>query len=244
MIRWARHVGDGPVEAAAGRALDWTCACQAANGWFANCTFRPGTTPSTHAIAYTLRGLLESYCLTGEERWVDAVRRTAEALEPEIRRESWLRASFHEDWRPAANHACLTGTVQMGGVWLRLYQETGDRRWLYAGLKAVEQAAGRQERVHWSPVLGALAGSFPLWGRYAPLQYPNWATKFLVDGLLVYSTVSMDQPRDVWRRYSGGAGAGCGYTGGCDELTVCGGVGAGSATPATASAASASPSAT
>ena len=30
------------------------------------------------------------------------------------------------------------------------------------------------------------AGSFPVWGRYAPLQYPNWATKFLADALMLY----------------------------------------------------------
>ncbi len=186
MIRWARYAGDERVKDAARRQLDWTCSCQAVNGWFANCTFRPGTTPSTHAIAYTLRGLLESSRLVGEERWLGAVRRSAEALEPMIAGDGWLRANFHEDWRPASLHACLTGTVQMGGVWLRLHQETGERRWLFAGLKAVEQAAGRQERTHWPPVRGAIAGSFPVFGRYAPFQYPNWSTKFLADGLMVY----------------------------------------------------------
>ena len=46
-------------------------------------------------------------------------------------------------------------------MWLRLYQETEDRRWLNAGLKAVEQAVGRQERLRWPSVHGALTGSFP-----------------------------------------------------------------------------------
>ena len=52
-----------------------------------------------------------------------------------------LVAGYDAQWRPAARHACLTGTVQLGGVWLRLWQTTGDPRWLNAGLKAVEQAA-------------------------------------------------------------------------------------------------------
>jgi hypothetical protein len=30
-----------------------------------------------------------------------------------------------------------------------------------------------------------VAGSFPIWGRYAPLSYPNWAAKFFVDALLL-----------------------------------------------------------
>jgi hypothetical protein len=71
-------------------------------------------------------------------------------------------------------------------VWLRLFQLTDDPRWLNAGLKAVEQAAARQERRAWPQIGGALAGSFPIWGRYAPFQYPNWATKFLADSLMLY----------------------------------------------------------
>jgi hypothetical protein len=138
------------------------------------------------AIAYTLRGLLESHVLTGEHRWLEAVLHTATTLASVIESDRLLPASFEADWRPAASYSCLTGTVQLGGVWLRLYQETGEQRWLHAGLKAVEQVAGRQETGHGPDVRGALAGSFPIWGRYAPLQYPNWATKFLADGLMLY----------------------------------------------------------
>jgi hypothetical protein len=32
---------------------------------------------------------------------------------------------------------------------------------------------------------GALTGSYPVWGTYAPFKYPCWATKFLVDLLLL-----------------------------------------------------------
>jgi hypothetical protein len=142
--------------------------------------------PSTHAIAYTLRGLLESYCLTGEERLLQAVERTAHELLPKLDEAPMLPANFDHDWTPAANYSCLTGTAQLGGVWLRLYQETGDQRWLNAGLKAVEQASARQETIRVAPIHGALAGSFPIFGRYAPLQYPNWATKFLADALMLY----------------------------------------------------------
>ena len=33
------------------------------------------------------------------------------------------------------------------------------------------------------------AGSFPIYGRYAPLQYPNWAAKFLADSLALRERV-------------------------------------------------------
>jgi len=32
-------------------------------------------------------------------------------------------------------------------------------------------------------VRGGIKGSDPVWGRYAPLSLPNWATKFFVDAM-------------------------------------------------------------
>jgi hypothetical protein len=34
------------------------------------------------------------------------------------------------------------------------------------------------------PHYGGIKGSQPIYGRYAPLQYPNWATKFFIDALI------------------------------------------------------------
>ena len=186
MLRWADAVGDDAVAEAAHRQLDWVVGRQRPNGWFDDCVFKPRTRPSTHALAYTVRGLLESYALRGEERWLRAAERTSEALVRKLEVLPRLRAEYDEAWKPAARHACLTGTVQLGGVWLRLHQLTGDLRWLNAGLKAVEQAAAHQEHGPRRAIDGALAGSFPVWARYAPLQYPNWATKFLADAVMLY----------------------------------------------------------
>jgi hypothetical protein len=200
MLRWAQRAGDESVHEAACRQLDWVCTRQHANGWFADCIFKTGTTPSTHAIAYTLRGLLESHAIAPHERWLDAVLRTSEVLIRKLEVLPRLVANYDDGWKPSASHSCLTGTVQLGGVWLRLHQITGDARWLNAGLKAVEQGAACQETMHWPPIRGAIAGSFPIWGRYAPLQYPNWATKFLADSLMLHD--------DCLATASAGAGAG------------------------------------
>jgi len=173
------------VEDAARRQLEWTLAQQQPNAWFRQCFFKPGVTPSTHAIAYTLRGLLEGSLIADEPRWLQAVERTSEVLIRKLEIAPRLFADWDETWRPTASHSCLTGTVQLGGVWLRLHAATGDARWLNAGLKAVEQAARHQE-AHGREIKGALAGSFPVWGRYAPLQYPNWATRFLAESLMLH----------------------------------------------------------
>jgi hypothetical protein len=194
MLRWALRMGDGEVEDAARRHLSWVVSRQRPNGWFEDCVFKAGMKPSTHGLAYTLRGLLESHALAGDERWLVAVERASEALMRKLEVQTRLAAAYDADWQPASRHACLTGIAQLGGVWLRLYRLAGDPRWLNAGLKAVEQAAAHQERAHWPDVDGALAGSFPIWGRYAPLQYPNWATKFLADSLMLYEDALAGDP--------------------------------------------------
>jgi len=187
MVRWGLHSGsDAAIEAAA-RQLDWVCAQQDADGWFRNCAFKPGGTPSTHGLAYTLRGLLESHALLGRAEWLEAAVRGSEPLIRKLEELPLLVANYERGWRPAARHACLTGTVQLGGVWLRLHALTGEGRFREAGLRAVEQGAAHQQRRGSADLRGALAGSFPIWGRYAPLQYPNWATKFLADSLMLYA---------------------------------------------------------
>jgi len=185
MLRLASISGRDDLHSAALRHLDWVLSKQRGNGWFESCVFKAGMLPSTHSIAYTLRGLLESYGLTGDRRCLEAATRTTEVLMRKLEVFGCLPATYAPDWTAASDYVCLTGTAQLGGVWLRLYQLTDDARYLNSGLKAVEQAAKRQEWVGWRTVRGALAGSFPVWGRYAPLQYPNWATKFLADALML-----------------------------------------------------------
>ncbi|MBV9310016.1 MAG: hypothetical protein JOZ73_04250 [Solirubrobacterales bacterium] len=184
MLRFAALTGDEQVREAATSQLDWTVRAQRPNGWFDHCFFKPGMLPSTHAIAYTLRGLLESSEIAADERYLEAVIRTSEVLIRKLE-VTGLPGVWDEEWRPRASYECLTGVVQLGGVWLRLYQLRGDARFLSAGLKAIDRGARRQERAPHAAIRGALAGSFPIFGGYAPLQYPNWATKFLADALML-----------------------------------------------------------
>jgi len=191
LLRLAEATGEDSYRAAARRQLDWVLGMQQANGWFAACNFEPGQDPNTHGIAYTLRGLLESAALLDHEPYMAAVVRTSEALIGRLETLGGrVPATFDSTWTPTSRYECLTGIAQLGDLWLRLYELTGDRRYRDAGLDAVERAAGRQMRSSWPAIDGALAGSYPIYGRYAPLQFPNWATKFLVDSLLLRERVT------------------------------------------------------
>lgn len=65
LLRYGRLREDERAVGAAHRHLTWTVARQSTNGWFDSCVFRPASLPSTHGIADTLRGLLESHAITG-----------------------------------------------------------------------------------------------------------------------------------------------------------------------------------
>ena len=190
LVRLAETTGRDAYREAARRQLDWVLGMQQDNGWFAACNFKPGRDPNTHGIAYTLRGLLESAALLGHEPWLAAVRRTSDALIPRLESGGGrLPGTFDSAWAPTARYECLTGIAQLGGVWLRLHELTGEPRYRSAGIAAVERAAAGQARSGWAAIDGALPGSYPVYGRYAPLQFPNWATKFLVDSLLLRERV-------------------------------------------------------
>lgn len=185
LLRLSEATGDDSFRKAGIRNLDWVLSMQRPNGWFEQCIFRAGQQPNTHAIAYTLRGLLESSQITGDDRYLTAVQLTSDELIQRFRELQWLPGVFDRTWRARAWWECLTGTVQLGGVWLRLFEIGGDPTYLEAGLAAVDRAAGFQIQSSRLPISGALAGSFPVYGRYAPLKFPNWAAKFLADSLMI-----------------------------------------------------------
>lgn len=87
---------------------------------------------------------------------------TAEVLMRKMEVLEGLPANYDSKWRPTASHECVTRTAQVGGVWLRLFRLQGDARSLNAGLKAVDQAAGRQRRSAIVDVDAAVPGSFPV----------------------------------------------------------------------------------
>lgn len=173
---------------AATRNADWVLTQQTANGWFENNCVMDNTQPLTHTIGYTLEGLLEFAVRTGSDRYLEAVRRASDRLLPHVGDDGFISGRFDADWRPAARWNCLTGASQLSLVWLRLAHFTGDERYREAAertldfVKATQRldaAAGEDANV-----VGAVKGSDPIWGRYEPFAYPNWATKFFADAVL------------------------------------------------------------
>ena len=96
-----------------------------------------------------------------------------------------LPGEIDERGREAARFCCLTGNCQLGVIWAKFHQSNGDAAFRRAALRSLQYVMGRQDiETSDLDVRGAIKGSHPIWGRYAPFSYPNWATKFFIDALL------------------------------------------------------------
>jgi uncharacterized protein YyaL (SSP411 family) len=189
-VAWAllelyKCTGREKYRTAAVHHLDWVLTQQRMNGWFDNCVFRPGDSPITHTLAYTAEGLLECGLILHDSRYIDASKLTAAAFLGLQHKDGSLAGAFDQNWNPKSFSSCLTGNCQIANLWLRFYRISQEKAYLDAAVKAIRFVAGIQDlstrnlNIH-----GAIPGSFPLYGSYERLKYPNWATKFFMDSLL------------------------------------------------------------
>ena len=75
--------------------------CSARTAGSTDCVFKPGMLPSTHGLAYTMRGLLESAALLGERRYLAAA--APHRARPRRRLRAARQAAGHvrpQDWTP------------------------------------------------------------------------------------------------------------------------------------------------
>jgi len=176
---------------AAQRNLNWALTQQQSNGWFRHAAFRTGDDPFTHTIAYTAEGLLECGLLLDEPRYIAAAKKVACALVERQRPDGSLASTYNAAWQPTSRTSCLTGNCQVALLWLRLYSLSEDTRYLDAARKAIAFVAATQNlRTSNTNIKGAIAGSYPIYGRYERFKYPNWAAKFFVDALLALQEVN------------------------------------------------------
>jgi hypothetical protein len=205
LLAFGRLGGDARLEEAAERNLNWTLQQQTANGFFLNNAFKPRGNANTHGIAYVLRGLLQSYFLTGRRDLLRATLVAAEALLAQFERRHWLAAEIGPDWSFRSNYICLTGYAQLAIVFYLLSEVVSEGRFAEAASSLIDRVAGTLDLT--SPdanYYGAVAGSFPIHGNYAPLQYPNWATKFFIDAFLLRRTIeSKGRSLDGHAMYAG-----------------------------------------
>jgi hypothetical protein len=191
LCAWALHrfadcSGSDKYREAAIRVTEAAIRRQSPTGWFAdNCLTHPEA-PLLHTIGYTLQGILEVGLSARRDDLVTAALRGLDPLLTRLSPKGFLHGRFYSDWSPAVFSACLTGLAQIAVVCFRAHEHTGVSQYRRAGncitdfLKSLQELDCADNGVN-----GALAGSFPMLGSYMMLGYPNWATKYLLDALML-----------------------------------------------------------
>jgi hypothetical protein len=174
---------------AAVRQVNWALTKQRSNGWFESNCLGDYKRPLTHTIGYVLRGIVEAYRFTRDERYLEAAMRCAEGACSAIENEGRLPGKLDENWAPANKSVCVTGSVQIAHSCLLLYQATGNQKLRDAGFALNRYARRTIALTGDENTRGGVRGSFPVSGDYGTYEYLNWAAKFFIDSNLVERSI-------------------------------------------------------
>ncbi len=189
MVSWALALlasesRDSSHAGAADRNIDWVLAHMQPSGWIDGINLR-GHPAYLHFIAYVIQGMLECGILLRRDDAIQAAAKSAWVLLRKFENRKRLLGTYEQNFKGGQRFSCLTGNAQMSCVWLRLFESTGDLRYLNAALKMNEMlkqllpVKGRRGAV------GGVAGSYPIWGAYQPMRFISWGCKFLADALML-----------------------------------------------------------
>ncbi len=187
------------------RSCDWVLTQQNDVGWFANTGFAEGDVPLLHTISYVIEGLLGVYTFTDERRYLDGARGALDQVLARYR-QGRIAGRLDSRWEGTVSWRCVTGDAQIAVVLHRLARHCPGNGYAEAARDLIEDVAKMQIRIAGtpsgfsqatdvngssgptrptSPVVGAVPGSFPIWGKYMRFAFPNWAAKFFLDALLL-----------------------------------------------------------
>src|SRR5438094_415286 len=189
----ARRLNRPDLASRAERAARWEVEIQLPSGAVRGGVMGERTSPAVFNTGQVLFGWLAAFAHSGSGVFA-AAERIAAAVGPDGR----LPGRFAAGWSPAAPWSCLTGEAQMANIWLRLFEITGERKWLepvepvLRFLKATQNRTSRDTGLR-----GGVKGSFPLGAEYGPFQTLNWATKFFADALMRGERVGCGNAREA-----------------------------------------------
>jgi hypothetical protein len=189
MVSWAlaelaAESRDPRHAAAADRNIDWVLSHVQPSGWIDGINLL-GHPAYLHFIAYVIQGMLECGILRRRDDAIQAAAKSAWVLLRKFETHKRLLGTYQPDFKGDRRFSCLTGNAQMSCIWLRLFEVTGDLRYLNAALKMNEMLKQVLPLKGRRGVRGGVAGSYPVWGAYQPMRYISWGCKFLADALML-----------------------------------------------------------
>ncbi len=182
---------------AARKNLDWIInKKQKPNGWFEDCdnTIKNNDRPILHTISYTIDGLLDSGIILDDNKLIEAAEKPAKVLLEKFQKDGFLNGRFNSKWE-GSEYMLLTGCAQIAIVWMKLYKIGKGKEYLKAAkmMNSILVTIQKRSKNESLDTKGALSGSFPIWGRYEPFAFPNWATKYFIDSLMLENNFTLTE---------------------------------------------------
>lgn len=186
----ASVTNDSSYREACVRNIDFALGQQLENGWFDNNCLGNPEQPLLHTIAYCIDGILGVGLQLNNQEYIKRTRKTADALLQRQRQDGSLAGCFDRDWQPTVSWSCLTGDAQTAIIWGKLFQITGEHKYLDAMQRINEYLMKLQFLKTKNPNLyGGIAGSNPIYGQYGRFEILNWAVKFFMDALMLQMSI-------------------------------------------------------
>ena len=143
--------------------------------------------PLTHALGYTIQGLLETGILSQNQPLIEQAKKLLRAsLNVIDSNRGFLPGRVNKGWKGGTSWTCLTGSSQFACAMLSLTLNGQTEEFLPIAEKLVDFVIGTQLSYQALnlPIAYGVRGSYPFhFGGYCRATYVNWAAKFHVDAL-------------------------------------------------------------
>jgi len=189
LLQYTEINNDLIIASTAERLLQIILGLQMNNGEFADAGFSKYSPAYLHTISYSLEGFLESYLITNNESYLHAVLKGMKRIIFYQTNNNRLPGELTVDMKPRFHFRCLTGEAQIAFLCFQLFNITNDRKYFEFGKKILGELVLLQPEKNGFRKRGGLSGSKPFYGPYARMRQPNWATKFLLDALLMFKSI-------------------------------------------------------
>jgi hypothetical protein len=153
------------------------------NGTVQNWSFWQDKPAYTHTIGYTLAGMLDVSLSLNDENGIALVERSIKALHTEYAKHGKIAGTYDQDWNGNNRFQCVTGHAQLACIVFQL-AEVCQNTYSQFAIEILAEIAKTQRKTGTPRLRGALPGSYPIFGPYLRLRYPNWAAKYYLDALL------------------------------------------------------------
>jgi hypothetical protein len=186
MLALSQVLGRERQAARAISSVEYYMSCLDGFGWpnDAGISAAERTYPLTHAIGYTVQGLLECGLLAGRADMVERAAASLSSASALISKDGFLPGRIHAGWAGGANWTCLTGSAQFACAYGRAAIFLG-RPEFWEIAERLTDFVSRTQIVQGDPnIRGGVRGSYPFsFKGYMRVTMPNWAAKFHLDAL-------------------------------------------------------------